>query len=82
MTLMYHFNPYCMLYQICFCRSAIALPGPLGQVNNVKSKSISNPRWRRVVFKVSGVALAGTGPNNIDPKVWCNPIIDVERLMA
>ncbi|XP_059428770.1 uncharacterized protein LOC132162543 isoform X1 [Corylus avellana] len=50
-------------------RSAIALPGPLGQVNNVKSKSISNPRWRRVVFKVSGVALAGTGPNNIDPKV-------------
>ncbi|KAM3689417.1 hypothetical protein ACB098_09G046000 [Castanea mollissima] len=50
-------------------RSAIAMPGPVGPINNVKSKSISNPRWRRVVFKVSGVALAGTGPNNIDPKV-------------
>ncbi|KAF5473769.1 hypothetical protein F2P56_005730 [Juglans regia] len=50
-------------------RSTIAMPGPVGQVNNVKPKSISNPRWRRVVFKVSGVALAGSGPNNIDPKV-------------
>ncbi|XP_023913355.1 uncharacterized protein LOC112024934 [Quercus suber] len=50
-------------------RSAIAMPGPVGPINNVKSKSMSNPRWRRVVFKVSGVALAGTGPNNIDPKV-------------
>ncbi|GMY25085.1 Uridylate kinase [Fagus crenata] len=50
-------------------RSAIAMPGPVGPIINVKSKSMSNPRWRRVVFKVSGVALAGTGPNNIDPKV-------------
>ncbi|KAL3754074.1 hypothetical protein ACJRO7_001336 [Eucalyptus globulus] len=38
-------------------------------VNNIKSKSLSNPRWRRVVFKISGAALAGTGQNNIDPKV-------------
>jgi uridylate kinase len=30
---------------------------------------VTTPKWRRVVFKISGVALAGTGPNNIDPKV-------------
>lgn len=50
-------------------RSAIAIPSPVGQGTNVKPKSIANTRWRRVVFKVSGVALAGTGPNNIEPKV-------------
>lgn len=48
----------------------MATPSPVGQINNVKSKSISNPRWRRVVFKISGAALAGTGPHNIDPKVY------------
>ncbi|GAV63814.1 AA_kinase domain-containing protein/Myb_DNA-bind_4 domain-containing protein [Cephalotus follicularis] len=42
---------------------------PVGQTTNMKIKSVSNPKWRRVVFKISGVALAGTGPNNIDPKV-------------
>ncbi|PRQ54073.1 putative UMP kinase [Rosa chinensis] len=31
-----------------------------------KSKRL---KWRRVVFKVSGAALAGTAANNIDPKV-------------
>lgn len=66
---------------MCFCRSTIAMPGPVGQVNNVKPKSISNPRWRRVVLKVSGVALAGSGPNNIDAKVWCEPTIYVENLI-
>lgn len=39
------------------------------QLSNVKSKVTSNPRWRRVVLKISGAALACTGPNNIDPKV-------------
>ncbi|KAF2545400.1 hypothetical protein F2Q70_00023701 [Brassica cretica] len=39
------------------------------QINNVKSKATSNPRWRRVVLKISGAALACTGPNNIDPKI-------------
>ncbi|XP_010278265.1 PREDICTED: uncharacterized protein LOC104612522 isoform X2 [Nelumbo nucifera] len=28
-----------------------------------------SPRWRRVVFKVSGAALAGNSPQNTDPKV-------------
>lgn len=32
-------------------------------------KAKSSPRWRRVVFKISGVALASSGNNNIDPKV-------------
>ncbi|XP_073272076.1 uncharacterized protein [Primulina huaijiensis] len=40
---------------------------PGGQVMSVKPKSLSL-RWRRFVFKVSGAALAGTAPNNMDPK--------------
>lgn len=36
----------------------------------MKTKSLSNPpRWRRVVFKISGAALAGNDPQNVDPKV-------------
>lgn len=35
----------------------------------MKLKSSGGPRWRRVVFKISGAALAGTTQNNIDPKV-------------
>lgn len=44
-------------------------PSPAGAINNMKSKSASSPRWRRVVFKISGAALCGSGPNNMDPKV-------------
>ncbi|KAH9611650.1 hypothetical protein KSS87_019057 [Heliosperma pusillum] len=44
-------------------------PGPLGQINNVKSKSVPTTKWQRVVFKISGAALAGNGPHNVDPKV-------------
>ncbi|MBA0833367.1 hypothetical protein Goarm_017687 [Gossypium armourianum] len=43
-----------------------AAPNPVGQMITMKSKS---PKWRRVVFKISGAALACTGPPNIDPKV-------------
>ncbi|XP_031397117.1 uncharacterized protein LOC116208053 [Punica granatum] len=50
-------------------RFAAATPSPAGPINNMKSKSPSTPRWRRVVFKISGAALCGSGPNNIDPKV-------------
>lgn len=42
---------------------------PGGSMNNLKLKAQPTPRWRRVVFKISGAALAGTGPHNIDPKV-------------
>ncbi|GMH23178.1 hypothetical protein Nepgr_025021 [Nepenthes gracilis] len=50
-------------------RCNMAPASPLGQINNIKSKSMSTPRWQRVVFKISGSALAGSGPDNIDPKV-------------
>ncbi|XP_020111550.1 uncharacterized protein LOC109726396 isoform X2 [Ananas comosus] len=32
-------------------------------------KSLSNPRWKRVVLKISGASLAGAAPHNVDPKV-------------
>ncbi|CAK9177231.1 unnamed protein product [Ilex paraguariensis] len=44
-------------------------PSSSGQINNMKSKSLTSPKWRRVVFKISGAALTGTGPHSIDPKV-------------
>ncbi|XWS59559.1 hypothetical protein CRYUN_Cryun08bG0132500 [Craigia yunnanensis] len=47
-------------------RYASATPSPVGQIISTKSKS---PKWRRVVFKISGAALACNGPHNIDPKV-------------
>ncbi|XP_023539307.1 uncharacterized protein LOC111799983 [Cucurbita pepo subsp. pepo] len=50
-------------------RYVIPAPNTTGHMNNLKPKSVSSPRWRRVVFKISGTALTGTGPNNIDPKV-------------
>ncbi|XP_057745800.1 uridylate kinase PUMPKIN, chloroplastic [Arachis stenosperma] len=40
-----------------------------GQVNNMKSKALSNLRWRRVILKISGAALTGSDTCNIDPKV-------------
>ncbi|KAJ9175373.1 hypothetical protein P3X46_013936 [Hevea brasiliensis] len=36
--------------------------------NNMKAKSVPNLKWQRVVFKISGSALAGNC-QNIDPKV-------------
>lgn len=53
------------------------MAGPCGQI--VKSKSSIGPRWRRVVLKISGAALAGAtpntnDPNNIDPKVNLLPV--------
>ncbi|XP_059667503.1 uncharacterized protein LOC132312947 isoform X2 [Cornus florida] len=50
-------------------RYGITNPSPDSPINNMKLKSTTNPRWRRVVFKISGAALAGTGHHNIDPKV-------------
>ncbi|KGN59045.1 uncharacterized protein LOC101222460 [Cucumis sativus] len=50
-------------------RYVLPTPNTAGQMNNIKPKAVSSPRWRRVVFKISGTALAGTGPNNIDSKV-------------
>ena len=38
-------------------------------MNNMKSKALSNLRWRRVILKISGAALTGSDTCNIDPKV-------------
>ncbi|XP_020253291.1 uncharacterized protein LOC109830448 isoform X2 [Asparagus officinalis] len=50
-------------------RYPVAAPGSASLANNFKMKSVSNPRWKRAVLKISGAALAGTGPQNVDPKV-------------
>ncbi|KAL8154278.1 hypothetical protein V2J09_012038 [Rumex salicifolius] len=47
----------------------IPTPASLVQMNSMKSRSLANPRWQRVVFKISGAALASVNPDNIDPKV-------------
>ena len=57
------------VYIICFARYGTTTPSSSGQINNMKSKSLTSPKWRRVVFKISGAALTGTGPHSIDPKV-------------
>lgn len=44
-------------------------PASLVQMNSMKSRPLANPRWQRVVFKISGAALASVSPDNIDPKV-------------
>lgn len=48
---------------------------PGGQITNVKLKATTSARWRRVVLKISGSALAGTGPQNIDPKVYSHCLL-------
>ncbi|KAI3522916.1 hypothetical protein L1887_00968 [Cichorium endivia] len=50
-------------------RYTTATTSPSGQITNMEPKSAMNPRWRRVVFKISGSAFTGTGSQNIDPKV-------------
>lgn len=50
-------------------RYGVATSSSGGQVNSLKSKALSNLRWRRVVLKISGSALTGSDTCNIDPKV-------------
>lgn len=50
-------------------RYGVATPSSGGQVNSMKSKALSNLRWRRVILKISGAALTGSDTCNIDPKV-------------
>ncbi|GLJ56127.1 hypothetical protein SUGI_1204930 [Cryptomeria japonica] len=45
-----------------------AATSPGGLSNNLKTKTLSVPRWRRVLLKISGTALAGNA-QNVDPKV-------------
>uniref|UniRef100_A0A7N0UA99 UMP kinase n=1 Tax=Kalanchoe fedtschenkoi TaxID=63787 RepID=A0A7N0UA99_KALFE len=52
-------------------RYSVATANPVSPLLNVRMKQAPRLRWRRVVFKISGVALAGTGSgsNNFDPEV-------------
>ncbi|XP_076932338.1 uncharacterized protein LOC143597839 [Bidens hawaiensis] len=50
-------------------RYATATSSPSCQLTTIKSKPVASARWRRVVFKISGASLAGTGPHSADPKV-------------
>ncbi|KAI3822568.1 hypothetical protein L1987_10160 [Smallanthus sonchifolius] len=50
-------------------RYTTSTSSPSGQITNMEPKSVTSPRWRRVVFKISGAALSGTGSQSTDPKV-------------
>lgn len=50
-------------------RYTTATSSPSGQITNTEPKPVTNARWRRVIFKISGAALVGTGSESIDPKV-------------
>ncbi|XP_076947119.1 uncharacterized protein LOC143618953 [Bidens hawaiensis] len=50
-------------------RYTTATSSPSGQITNMEPKSVASPRWQRVVFKISGAALGGTGSESTDPKV-------------
>nr|XP_043612099.1 uncharacterized protein LOC122583791 isoform X2 [Erigeron canadensis] len=50
-------------------RYTTATSSPSCQMTTIKPKPVTSARWRRVVFKVSGTSLAGTGSQSVDPKV-------------
>ncbi|XP_020571437.1 uncharacterized protein LOC110018458 isoform X2 [Phalaenopsis equestris] len=50
-------------------RYPVTSPVSSSLTSNFKLKSLSNPRWKRAVLKISSAVLAGTGPQNVDPKV-------------
>lgn len=63
-------------------RYAVATPSSGGQVNTMKPKAMSNVRWRRVVFKISGTALTGSS-GNIDPKVCVGMyVLKIQKLVV
>lgn len=62
----------------CMCRYSLVASGHVNLTNNSKMKSLTNPRWKRVVLKISGAALVGSGPQNVDPKVSCNILLYLE----
>ncbi|KAF8715476.1 hypothetical protein HU200_027130 [Digitaria exilis] len=43
--------------------------GPLAVVSSSRANPLSNPRWKRVLLKIGGTALAGEAPQNVDPKI-------------
>lgn len=49
-------------------RCPVTVTGPVSVNNNSKMKALPSPRWKRVILKISGMALSG-GTQNVDPKV-------------
>ncbi|PNT61004.1 hypothetical protein BRADI_5g08980v3 [Brachypodium distachyon] len=43
--------------------------GPPTMVPCSRLTPLSNPKWKRVLLKIGGTALAGEAPHNVDPKV-------------
>lgn len=50
-------------------RYSTASPSALDLLSGARIDSLATPKWRRVLLKVSGEALAGDGQQNIDPKI-------------
>ncbi|XP_039772735.1 uncharacterized protein LOC120694365 isoform X3 [Panicum virgatum] len=50
-------------------RCPLSSAGPLTVVGSSRANSLSNPRWKRVLLKIGGTALAGAAPQNVDPKI-------------
>lgn len=63
-------KPFLIYFMLVLDRYGSSGMSPGGQITNVKLKATTSARWRRVVLKISGSALAGTAPQNIDPKVY------------
>ncbi|KAF8667338.1 hypothetical protein HU200_053013 [Digitaria exilis] len=50
-------------------RHPASTTGPLAVVSSSRANPLSNPRWKRVLLKIGGTALAGEAPQNVDPKI-------------
>ncbi|GJN03046.1 hypothetical protein PR202_ga20449 [Eleusine coracana subsp. coracana] len=50
-------------------RYSVSSTAPPTVVGASRVNPFSNPRWKRVLLKIGGTALAGEAPQNVDPKV-------------
>ncbi|RCV33497.1 hypothetical protein SETIT_7G087200v2 [Setaria italica] len=50
-------------------RYPLSSAGPITVVGSSRVNPLSNPRWKRVLLKIGGTALAGPAPQNVDPKI-------------
>ncbi|CAN6241882.1 unnamed protein product [Urochloa humidicola] len=50
-------------------RYPLSSTGPPTVVGSARANPLANPRWKRVLLKIGGTALAGAAPQNVDPKI-------------
>ncbi|XP_062184566.1 uncharacterized protein LOC133888370 isoform X2 [Phragmites australis] len=50
-------------------RHPLSSTGPPTVAGGSRATPLSNPKWKRVLLKIGGTALAGAAPQNVDPKV-------------